>query len=234
MKKTFNEIPTFSNYEFNGDVVQNKKGKQMSLKKNGRYQLISDDGKNCDRTPEQIAALMPKLPTKSSDKVGSEKQVISSFGKKQTKWDELMDELKERDDVKRILNEINFKKHDKIYRLSLLKINKEDICVLTSSGLDFVNTTLSDYATGKKKGIAGAKPSTTSSSNKVTKKSQILELTKQGLSPRQIHDQTKIGFSTINVTITVDKIKKLKGAGKTPDEIAEKTGISLSRVKKNY
>lgn len=60
-KDTYKIVPGFSKYEFNGVILRNAKTKNIiSLKaKNGCYQIISDEGKNCDRKKEQIIALLP-------------------------------------------------------------------------------------------------------------------------------------------------------------------------------
>lgn len=81
-KDTYRIVLGFSKYEFNGSILRNFETKRMiSLKaKNGRYQIISDEGKNCDRTKEQIKVLLP----------AEEKKVIKELKEKVAK------ELKEK------------------------------------------------------------------------------------------------------------------------------------------
>lgn len=60
--ENFTIIPGFSKYEWDGTVCRNAKTKKPKAKKakNGKYQLVSDEGRNLDRTPEELDALMPK------------------------------------------------------------------------------------------------------------------------------------------------------------------------------
>lgn len=59
-------VPGLTKYEFNGKILRNATTKRiMSPKvKNGKYQLISDDNKNVDRSKQDIIELMPKAEVK--------------------------------------------------------------------------------------------------------------------------------------------------------------------------
>lgn len=154
----FKQIPRHSKYEATGTgtnetlIVRSISAKliQSKRKDSGKYQLVNDEGARPQISADEIKALFPK------------ERVLTSFGKTEpskTKQLDLLpiDELDSREDVKRIMNEINFKKHDKIYRLGLLKLSVEQIAEITKSSIGSVQTTLSEYATGKRKGIAGDK-----------------------------------------------------------------------------
>ncbi|MBL4809049.1 MAG: hypothetical protein JKY43_03200 [Phycisphaerales bacterium] len=76
--KNFQTIPGFSKYEFNGEICRSIKTKKPKAKKakNGKYQLVSDEGKNIDRSPEELIDLMPKKEKPMFSKLGKSKSVM--------------------------------------------------------------------------------------------------------------------------------------------------------------
>ncbi len=86
-KKPFLPIPGFSKYEFNGTICRNASTKSiMGLKKkNGKYQLISDDKKNIDKSPDQLKELVfPKAKPEKTKKVKAPRALDENGEKKKS------------------------------------------------------------------------------------------------------------------------------------------------------
>lgn len=102
-KYNFKTIPGFSNYEINpnGIVRSKKSNKFISPKKgNGKFQMIADDKRNCDRSKEQLLELVktvkaPKEPKAAKAKSGGKPSVASQI-KELYAAGKSMDEIKEK------------------------------------------------------------------------------------------------------------------------------------------
>lgn len=148
MKEQFEKIPGYSKYEATGIyidklIIRSIKDKIVQNKRSdtGKYQLKNDDGSRPQITEEFIYNLFPKKEnTYTKDNLFE--KYINPF---------------DRDDIKRIMNEYEFNKSDKVYRLKLIGLSDQEISEITESSIGFIRTCLSQYKTGDKKGIKGDK-----------------------------------------------------------------------------
>lgn len=139
----FRLIPGFSKYEFNGVICRNAKTKSiMSLKlKNNKYQLISDEGKNVDKSKEQLVELVgvkeqPKKPVVKKEamkKKTSEKKPFIPIDIKNAK--------KEYVDVVNM----DSSKKEKIVRLHLSGATNKEIQALLGTNQGWIWNEINNY-----------------------------------------------------------------------------------------
>lgn len=151
-KKPFLPVPGFSKYEFNGTICRNATSKVLMglKKKNGKYQLISDDKKNIDKSPQQLKELVfpvikePQQPAKKSKKSDENNLPGSTEKKTRVKKEKELIAPEAGSEFETILTMDIFKK-EKIVRLHLAGATNQEIEQFLGTNQGWIWNELNNY-----------------------------------------------------------------------------------------
>lgn len=152
IKETFNLIPGFSKYEFNGNIVRNAKTKNIISMKTGRtkYQLTNDKEERKNLSKDEIKALYPIMEESGPIKEKVIKKIIKERKKKEEKKiAEVISFDKSITDEE--IMKMPSKMNKKIYFLHLKGHSNKEIQEITKSPMPTIARDIWRYKSGRTK-----------------------------------------------------------------------------------
>lgn len=153
IKETFNLIPGFSKYEFNGNIVRNVKTKNIISMKTGRtkYQLTNDKEESKNLNKDEIKALYP-LVTEECGPIKEKviKKIIKERKKKEQKETAEVISFDKSITDEEIMN-MPSKMNKKIYFLHLKGHSNKEIQEITKSPMPTIARDIWRYKSGRTK-----------------------------------------------------------------------------------